>query len=215
MKKTQKRSLPWPGLIIGVLLSFILSACATLNKDECFQADWYTIGYEDGAKGYQVSRIANHRKACAKYGVSPNFDLYQKGRTQGLKSYCTPRNGFEKGKMGLAYNNVCPDNLNPRFLDAYHQGRAIYLTEQDIKKNEDDLEDLRHQVEEINNKIAKKEKRLVQDGISSTQRKKLLQQIRNLEKDKRRLRKEIGQIKDVLFHLNQDLVEMESACPFL
>ena len=63
---------------IGVIwISFSFFSCATLNKDECLTADWYQIGYEDGAKGYPLSRIGKHRKACAKHGVTPDMPPYE------------------------------------------------------------------------------------------------------------------------------------------
>lgn len=29
----------------------LLSGCASMDKEECATADWYTVGLEDGAKG--------------------------------------------------------------------------------------------------------------------------------------------------------------------
>ena len=75
------------GLLFGVLA---LSSCATLDKDECMTADWYSIGFEDGSKGRAENYLAEHRKACAKHGVTPDFNQYSQGHNRGTDSFCTP-----------------------------------------------------------------------------------------------------------------------------
>ncbi|MFI0460023.1 MAG: DUF2799 domain-containing protein [Candidatus Thiodiazotropha endolucinida] len=70
-----------------------------MDKDECRVADWYVIGYEDGAKGHSLSYLGNHRKACANHGIAPDSELYEQGRLAGQNEYCTPQNGFELGKQ--------------------------------------------------------------------------------------------------------------------
>ena len=72
---------------IGFLLAAVgvVSGCSTMSADECVTADWRTIGYEDGAKGREASAISRHRKACAKHGVTANFDAYEEGRHEGLR----------------------------------------------------------------------------------------------------------------------------------
>jgi hypothetical protein len=59
---------------------FLLAACASLDKDECQHADWYAIGLEDGARGRALERLGDHRRACAKYSVTPEAELHE--RTQ-------------------------------------------------------------------------------------------------------------------------------------
>ena len=64
-------------IYIAALLG--LSGCATMSADECAMSDWRTIGFEDGSMGYTAERLGNHRKACAKHGVAPDFEAYQTG----------------------------------------------------------------------------------------------------------------------------------------
>lgn len=52
-------------------LVVLVSSCASLSKDECVNADWRLIGYEDGSNGAGRVRIGQHRKACADHGVVP------------------------------------------------------------------------------------------------------------------------------------------------
>ena len=62
-----------------------------MGKSECVTADWRTIGYEDGLRGYPADRIGAHRVACAKHQVAPNLPAYSDGRERGLVEYCQPR----------------------------------------------------------------------------------------------------------------------------
>ena len=51
------------GILSAVFL--LLEGCATLSKNECLQAQWYDIGFTDGAGGHTLTRIGKPRKACA------------------------------------------------------------------------------------------------------------------------------------------------------
>lgn len=118
------------GLAFGAAL---LGGCATMSKGECLTANWYQIGRNDGARGFERARLYQHREACIEYGVTPQSTQYYKGRQAGLQSYCTPQNGFEEGRAGRPYRKVCPAKLEPAFLHKYRQGEAIHdvLTEID------------------------------------------------------------------------------------
>ena len=111
-------------VILGLLT--VLSSCATMKKEECFTADWYQIGYEDGSKGFLTSRIAKHRKACSKYDITPDLETYLNGRARGLEEYCTPYNGYQLGVWGLPYMNQCWGEMEDLFLNAYNRGKDIY-----------------------------------------------------------------------------------------
>src|SRR3954465_4724012 len=91
---------------IALLVALGMSGCSTMNKQECLAVDWRTVGYEDGVAGYSGDRIAQHRKACAKYGVQTDLSQYQDGRAQGLREYCKPANGYQLAARGGSYNGV-------------------------------------------------------------------------------------------------------------
>ena len=46
------------------------------------------------------------------------------GWNQGIKQFCTTKNGYIYGKNN-EYNNVCPKNLEPKFLKGYKYGSKI------------------------------------------------------------------------------------------
>jgi len=94
-------------LIASSLALLALAGCASLDKDECRTADWRAIGLEDGVKGLALERLGDHRKACAKYGV-------------------TPDNGYRVGRTGESYRGVCPELTTPGFVAAYNRGHELY-----------------------------------------------------------------------------------------
>jgi hypothetical protein len=123
-------------LVLFLMSALVLSGCATLNKNECLTANWYQIGYEDGARGFPDTRIGSHREACAKHGISPDFRAYLDGHEEGVIRFCTAQNGFAQGKNGYQYAGICPPALEGRFLDGYDAGRQIYAVTSAIRSAE-------------------------------------------------------------------------------
>ena len=136
-----------PALLIALL---VLSACASISKEECLAADWYSIGVEDGSKGYPMSRIGAYRKDCAEVGVAPDADQYAQGRDRGLESYCTYERGYAEGKRGSSNRAVCPPGqLEAEFMQGYNDGHYVYEVNQNIRKLERDLAAVNKEVDEI------------------------------------------------------------------
>ena len=128
------------------LSTIVLSGCASMDKEECATADWYTVGLEDGAKGRAVERLGDHRRACAEHGVTPQAEAYLKGRGEGLKSFCTFERGYSEGRAGHSYSGSCPEPLARNFLAGYHRGHDVYelnrklsATQQQIQRAKDAL----------------------------------------------------------------------------
>jgi len=149
-------------LLILPLIAFLalLSSCTTLNKDECRTADWKLIGFEDGGKGYNASRIGRHRKACAEYGISPDLNLYMSGRKEGLHKYCIPVNAYNLGKHGSAYKGVCSGYDERRFIAAYRDGKKVHAVSSKLnsmrsarKHKQEDLEHLSVDIHETEQQI--------------------------------------------------------------
>jgi hypothetical protein len=109
-----------------MLFLLLLAGCAGMSADECAIVDWHTIGFEDGARGYTADRVGDHRKACAKHGVAPDFEAYRAGHAEGLRDYCQPSRAFNVGASGARYNGVCSANREAEFLDAYNSGYHLY-----------------------------------------------------------------------------------------
>jgi len=181
-----------------------------MKKEECLTADWYNIGFEDGTRGYKVSRITNHRKACSKYDIVPNLDLYVRGRDQGLIEYCTAYNGYNLGLKGRPYNDVCQGNLRQGFLEAYNIGKDIYLFERDVNAEKRELENLNNELLELDKRIKDKELELSK-GCSDTKIcKEILNNIRSLDNEKNVLDYEIMTQKNILNGMGKTLVDMKN-----
>ena len=120
-------------IITGTLTYLItLTGCASMSEGQCHTADWYQVGFNDGnaARG---DRIDAHYDACSEYGVQVDQQQYRQGYAQGLRSYCTPRNGWLRGSAGRTYSNFCEADLERNFLNAFTMGKDYFRMQQDIQ----------------------------------------------------------------------------------
>ena len=127
------RTLP---LAASILL---LASCATLSKEQCAIGDWQAIGYSDGVAGYYADRLSLHAKACAKAGVAPDYQAWERGRQQGLKQYCSADNAFALGRRGQALNSVCPAEVSHRLQNINAQGREYYALSNQLREARNQL----------------------------------------------------------------------------
>ena len=113
--------------IIGSVVFAFSGACSTvMSESDCVNADWQSIGEQDGTSGAPDSIFEDRFKRCSKFNIAANTEAYQLGRTAGLKKYCTPAAGFETGKAGNLYQNVCPAETEAAFLAEYELGAKLY-----------------------------------------------------------------------------------------
>lgn len=164
------------------VLSWV-GGCASLSRSECLYADLYTIGYEDGLQGLQAQRIADHRQACAAYGIVPDLDRYTQGRDAGLKHFCTTSNGLALGRSGGSYGQVCPSDNQAEFLAGYQLGLEIYQLDYALRRQE--------------NEIRQAEDELAKEGLNDEERQLLTSRLRSLER-------EYGRLETELEHLEQE-----------
>ena len=168
-------------LALILSISLFVSACATLNKSECRNADWKIIGIEDGSKGRAMTYIGNHRKACAEHGVTPDLGSYQSGHAQGLAQFCTAEVGFATGKRGHRYNGVCPVDFRDNFLYGYETGRELYLLNREISQINRQVENTRVQLKDVNTQINELELKLISKAGSPEARLAMLQELKELQ----------------------------------
>lgn len=167
---------------LGLILLTVLAGCATLNEDECITADWYAIGYEDGANGQPDTRIGSHREACAKHGVTPNLRKYRDGHDEGLLTFCTPRNGFNRARNGYQYTGICPALLEAEFLDGYDAGRQIYQATSDVNELVELQKNNEAEQQHIEQMLSEKEAMLFAHRTPETQRRVIYEEIAQLKK---------------------------------
>lgn len=192
-------------LLAPILLSLLFSGCAAMGKKECLNAQWQNVGYEDGAKGYNGSRIGEYRKSCAEYNVSPNLEAYVQGRQQGLIEWCTPSNGYYQGTRGAIYNGVCPKALEPDFELAMSEGRAVYDYLKKIRNQEKLIARLQGEHGAIEEEISSLELKLISDHVQPQKRRALLDEIRVAEKDREMLLYDISEADVALNNMRRNL----------
>ena len=169
-------------LAICLMAAVLVSGCATLNKSECREADWQTIGLEDGANGHPLTYISRHRKACAEYGVTPDLDQYELGHNAGLKRFCTPANGFKQGRAGRSYNDVCPANLKGQFLTGYDTGRELHELKSEIDRMLREAQTSNSEKTALEQNLQNVENMLVSGVMSASDRKALLDEFKQIQK---------------------------------
>lgn len=157
--------------IAALLLAISLGGCASLSEKECLTADWESIGYRDGSRGYDAGRVASHGEACSEYSISPDRKEYEAGRLRGLELFCTGRNGVQVGRQGSTYSGVCPAALEPDFLQGYDLGRQLNEFDQH-------LSELHNRIEETQRELRRKD-----PPLTDYERDQLLYRLRDLERE--------------------------------
>jgi hypothetical protein len=192
----------------------VLSGCATLGQDECLNADWRTIGYEDGSQGYLASRIGSHRKDCARHGITPEFNRYEQGRLEGLQEYCMPQKGFSLGTSGGQYNYVCPQELEAAFLKGYYHGKNVHGIQMQIKRQEESLQEINEELSSVENDLHAYEEELVRDDIGSQSNKKHLDVFKVLTEQRQYILDKIAQQEALLERSRMNLKEIIAQNPY-
>ncbi len=110
-----------------LITALLLSSCATTQTEvqKCRNTDWHHLGYQDGIGGRNKKDLKKVFADCGPTLVI-NKSAYDKGWQQGVKRYCTSRNGLSLGMQGKLYNNICPDNKISTFDKAWKQGLRDY-----------------------------------------------------------------------------------------
>lgn len=200
-----------PGLLLTLGLC---SGCATMNEAECLTVDWRTIGFEDGVAGHSGDRIARHREACAKHGVTPDLAAYQSGRDAGLREYCTPENAFSIGARGNAYAGVCPADLSPVFSSAYESGRHLHTLSARVNSAVNQLESKRRELDRLEDEMVRKTAVIVSGDATTEQRAQALVDTKQLAERTGRLKAEIVQLERDKVGYERDLEDYRATVAF-
>jgi hypothetical protein len=198
----------WAGLTVAISV-LVLSGCASMSGDECVMSDWHAIGFEDGSRGYTADRLGNHRKACAKHGVAPNFDAYQAGRAEGLHQFCQPSRGFNLGASGGRYNGVCPSASEPAFLDAYNSGYQLHNLRSNVNSATAKINIKKRELERVEEEIKHAEVALISQDTTTEDRVLLLADLKDLSERTGQLEAEIYTLVEDRAILEQQLASYE------
>jgi len=133
--------------VLGLAVVIGLSGCASISEKDCRLGDWYQHGLQDGQNGAS-NKASSYAEDCKEYGVTVNTKLYNDGRDEGLKSYCTYENGSYLGESGGSYNNVCPAGLSAEFLSGYKPNKALSRAKSTLDEAESRVYDLKARLED-------------------------------------------------------------------
>ena len=188
--------------IVAALLVIGLSGCASMNADECATSDWSAVGYEDGSRGYTTERFGSHRKACAKHGITADFQAYQRGRDQGLVEFCQPGRGFNFGANGGNYNGVCAADMEPEFLEAYRAGRKLYTLRANVNAANSQIYARESELDAAEERILAAELLLISEETTTEDRVALLVELKDLSE-------RTGELEAEIKHLVADRARFE------
>ena len=185
---------PFPLSILSLLVLFY--GCASMTPEECLQANWEEVGYNDAVEGYSASRSSDHQKACAEVGVTLDFQIYRSGYMLGLPYYCTPTTGFETADHGGDFAVQCDLTTFPEYAAGYAQGREIFLLKSEINQVTSQIRDRHRQAEALMSQIKQ---------LTSSRDKPEL-----AKKESRQLEYQISQLKELYRSLSEEIVGLEN-----
>jgi len=202
----------WPTAAMA-MIALALGGCASMSKDECLAVDWRTVGYEDGVAGRTGGQIAEHRMACAKYGVTPDLRAYQAGREQGLREYCRPPNGYQVGERGGNYAGVCPADLEPTFVAAFEAGRELYNLQSRVYSASNRLDAAHRELERAEHEVVEQSAVIVSSDATSEARAQALVSTKDLAERMGRLKGEIADLERDKARYERDLADYRASRP--
>jgi hypothetical protein len=124
------------GLSALAILAFVAGCAGGMARADCAAADWAAIGFADGRKGAPLKDSEKQINACASDGFAVDRSAFAAARADGLKAYCSPQGGFDAGRLGEKYADVCPAADEAAFLTSFAEGadlHALILAEQDAE----------------------------------------------------------------------------------
>jgi hypothetical protein len=189
--------------LLPALLLF--SGCATMNRAECLTVDWKTVGYEDGAAGRPGERVAQHRKACAKHGVTPDLQAYQVGREQGLRVYCQPQNGYRVGERGGDNPGFCPADLANDFEAAFRDGSELHHLRSRVSQAQNDLSAMYAELQRGDDAMAIASAVVIDDNADKATKAQALRDVKRLAERRAVLRSQIRQLEEDLPRFQRDV----------
>ena len=200
----------WAG-ILAATLALGFSGCASMSGDECLTSDWQMIGFEDGSRGYGSERLGEHRKACAKHGVTPDLTAYRQGREEGLRDFCQPARAYNLGSRGGRYNGVCPAESESDFLDAYRAGYHLYELRAAVNSANAQINSKEHELDHIQTTVREKEALLIATDTTMQDRILILADLKDLSERTGELEVEIDHLIDDRARAEQQLANYQQS----
>lgn len=171
--------------LILAVVAILVGGCAVMGQQDCLNADWHDLGYQDGSAGHDRDRLQQRRQACSEHGISIDRNAYYDGYEAGLERFCTAANGYERGREGYRYDNVCPPLLEGDFLAGYRQGHEVYQMQQHIAEQDRRLYEHASHINQLDRELNYSLHQLRRNDLDSSARRQLSRHAQLLQ---RRLR---------------------------
>ena len=84
--------------------------------------EWEELGKLDGMSGLPAKQMKRHAKPCE---GARDRAAYERGRQEGLKTYCTSENGYIAATENHPYRKVCSSGTVAAFLEGHRNGRRM------------------------------------------------------------------------------------------
>lgn len=114
-------------LAVSLFVAFGVAGCSSESVAErsaaCRDTDWRAYGVTDGRLGVPLGERQDYFQRCRALGMAVDEAAYRTGRAQGLAEYCTADTGYQVGREGRRYENVCTGAEEVAFLQGYERGR--------------------------------------------------------------------------------------------
>lgn len=108
----------------------LLAGCTSVSPEQraaaCAETDWQRYGTNDGRLGVPIEQRGSLFEDCTRVGQPADIMAYEAGHVEGVQQYCTVEEGFEVGRQGRPYHDVCPPELEPDFLQGLAEGRRSH-----------------------------------------------------------------------------------------
>ena len=199
------------GLAAGLAALIALAGCAGMDKPACVAADWRTVGSNDGVQGRTLDALERHANDCTRHGAPPQLEAYTTGRNSGLVVFCQPWQGYGHGLRNKAYAGVCPPNLEPAFLAAFHDGRRQHRLQSAYDNLRRQVQRADRRLDGLDADLDQKERRLVAKGLPTERRLKLIDEIRRLAEERGRLYQRLPDLEAQLVDADAELAAYQAA----
>ena len=127
-------------LIKGIFIVtglFVLASCSSISsKDDCVEADWYDVGYEDALDGKRVTQLNEYRATCSEYKVKVNAKHYRGGWNNAIQTVCNYDKGFKTGFEKRRMVDNCPPRLVSAYRKGFREGEKEFARQEEAKRLE-------------------------------------------------------------------------------
>ncbi|MFQ2224488.1 DUF2799 domain-containing protein [Aeromonas enteropelogenes] len=137
--------------ILLLTLPLLLAGCSSLSEEECRSMSWYNLGYQDGEQGKSRQQARDYVATCGEYGLMVDEGEWLRGYNKGLELYCIPELAYSKGKSGIAYQGVCPNDAS--FLQQYQRGYQEYQLETRLSEIRNELARSEREIDQLERSI--------------------------------------------------------------